>query len=117
MINVYLLELHDYIIRSHAYFNACITRPSYKQAFVMTSSHGAMYRSPRPVWTHQTLSLLLWCLTGISFAQKDPIKNFCRRWGHQSAVVDRKLYIDGGLINYQGAADNLSSRFLSLAMG
>ncbi|KAK0646443.1 hypothetical protein B0T16DRAFT_375056 [Cercophora newfieldiana] len=33
-------------------------------------------------------------------AQPDPVKNFCRRFGHQAAVVDRKIYIDGGLVNY-----------------
>ncbi|KIH94418.1 hypothetical protein SPBR_05604 [Sporothrix brasiliensis 5110] len=32
--------------------------------------------------------------------QQDPINNFCRRFGHQSAVVDRRLYIDGGLVNW-----------------
>ena len=26
----------------------------------------------------------------------DPLKDFCRRYGHQTAVIDRKLYIDGG---------------------
>ncbi|KAF4500542.1 hypothetical protein FAGAP_3275 [Fusarium agapanthi] len=31
----------------------------------------------------------------------DPIKDFCRRFGHQTAVVDRKLYIDGGLVNWK----------------
>ncbi|KAL1842725.1 hypothetical protein VTJ49DRAFT_4363 [Mycothermus thermophilus] len=30
----------------------------------------------------------------------DPVKDFCRRFGHQTAVIDRKLYIDGGFINY-----------------
>lgn len=33
--------------------------------------------------------------------QHDPVKDFCRRFGHQTAVVDRKLYIDGGLINWK----------------
>jgi hypothetical protein len=33
-------------------------------------------------------------------AQLDPVENFCRRFGHQTAVIDRKLYIDGGFINY-----------------
>ncbi|KAF5566697.1 hypothetical protein FPHYL_3638 [Fusarium phyllophilum] len=33
--------------------------------------------------------------------QHDPIKDFCRRFGHQTAVVDRKLYIDGGLVNWK----------------
>ncbi|EXL54217.1 hypothetical protein FOCG_07296 [Fusarium oxysporum f. sp. radicis-lycopersici 26381] len=37
--------------------------------------------------------LLLWCFLGLSTAQNDPIKDFCRRWGHQTAVVDRKLSV------------------------
>ncbi|KFA72116.1 hypothetical protein S40288_09700 [Stachybotrys chartarum IBT 40288] len=32
--------------------------------------------------------------------QRNPIENFCRRWGHQTAVVDDKLYIDGGMITW-----------------
>ncbi|RGP76880.1 hypothetical protein FLONG3_4963 [Fusarium longipes] len=44
---------------------------------------------------------------------KDPETNFCRRWGHQTAVVDRKLYIDGGIINYQTPADNLTNSFFT----
>jgi hypothetical protein len=57
-------------------------------------------------------------LVGLSMQQqKDPLKDFCRRFGHQTTVIDRKyvrvmhgrgnrlltdhrLYIDGGLINY-----------------
>ncbi|KAL3305899.1 cell wall anchored protein [Colletotrichum asianum] len=35
-----------------------------------------------------------------AIAQQDPVNNFCRRFGHQTAVVDSKLYIDGGLINW-----------------
>src|SRR4051794_1280816 len=57
--------------------------------------------------------VLVWCLAaGTSLAQFDPLRDFCRRWGHQSAVVDRKLYVDGGLVNYKPfAADsqNMSS--------
>ncbi|KAI1490646.1 hypothetical protein F5X96DRAFT_678949 [Biscogniauxia mediterranea] len=34
------------------------------------------------------------------FAQRNPVTNFCRRFGHQTAVIDRKLYIDGGFINW-----------------
>ncbi|KAM0342387.1 hypothetical protein ACHAPU_009574 [Fusarium lateritium] len=70
-----------------------------------------MDTSPRFSLRHWPCLFLLWCLAGISDAQNDPIKNFCRRWGHQSAVVDRKLYIDGGLIDYQPSYENLSSRF------
>lgn len=32
--------------------------------------------------------------------QKDPLKDFCRIHGHQTTIVDRKLYIDGGLVNW-----------------
>ena len=35
-----------------------------------------------------------------SWQQKDPVKDFCRRAGHQSAVIDDKLFIDGGFVNY-----------------
>ncbi|KAF4412470.1 Kelch repeat-containing protein [Colletotrichum fructicola] len=51
--------------------------------------------------SREILLLLAWCIIGTSVAQNDPVRDFCRRWGHQSAVVDRKLYIDGGLINYK----------------
>ncbi|KAF2745613.1 hypothetical protein M011DRAFT_405844 [Sporormia fimetaria CBS 119925] len=30
----------------------------------------------------------------------DPIQNFCRRWSHQTATIDGKLYIDGGLVTW-----------------
>ncbi|EWY81908.1 hypothetical protein FOYG_16114 [Fusarium oxysporum NRRL 32931] len=63
--------------------------------------------------TFASFFLLLWLLVSPSLAQNDPVKNFCRRWGHQSAVVDRKLYIDGGLINYEDATNNLTNTFLS----
>lgn len=36
----------------------------------------------------------------VSHAQLDPIRNFCRIFGHQTAVIDNRLYIDGGFINY-----------------
>ncbi|KAK3995972.1 autophagy-related protein 3 [Cladorrhinum sp. PSN332] len=48
------------------------------------------------------ISLLLLVLVQVktASAQLDPVKNFCRRFGHQTAVIDRRLYVDGGLINY-----------------
>lgn len=39
-------------------------------------------------------------LVAPAIGQQDPVNNFCRRFGHQTAVVDSKLYIDGGLINW-----------------
>lgn len=53
-------------------------------------------------------------LIGVSLAQFDPIKDFCRRFGHQSAVVDNKLYVDGGLVNwkpYSETSANVSSAY------
>ncbi|KAF7544117.1 hypothetical protein G7046_g9852 [Stylonectria norvegica] len=52
---------------------------------------------------HFVVLVLLACYAGISLQQRDPINNFCRRWGHQTAVVDDKLYVDGGLITYSPA--------------
>jgi len=49
--------------------------------------------------------------------QKDPIKNFCRRFGHQTAVLEyqgrQRLYIDGGLINWdlEVYPNNYTSKF------
>jgi len=50
--------------------------------------------------------LLVLGFSSISAAQVDPIKNFCRRFGHQTAVIDRKLYIDGGFVNYNAISQN-----------
>ncbi|KAE8387033.1 hypothetical protein BDV23DRAFT_186706 [Aspergillus alliaceus] len=50
----------------------------------------------------RNLFVFLW-LAGLSFQQQeqeDLLKNFCRIFGHQTAVIDRKLYIDGGFVNY-----------------
>ena len=58
------------------------------------------------------ISLLLFLQP--SWAQLDPVKNFCRRFGHQTAVIDRKLYIDGGFVNYNPLTQyptNYSSKF------
>lgn len=39
-------------------------------------------------------------LISLSVQQKDPLKDFCRLFGHQTAVVDRGHYIDGGIANF-----------------
>ncbi|KAK5655803.1 hypothetical protein OQA88_5341 [Cercophora sp. LCS_1] len=41
------------------------------------------------------------CLVPLSFAHYDPLRDFCRRWGHQTAVVDNRLYVDGGWVNWK----------------
>lgn len=43
---------------------------------------------------------------GLSLQQKDPVKDFCRRFGHQTAVIDRKLYIDGGFVDWNPISQN-----------
>jgi hypothetical protein len=39
---------------------------------------------------------VLFALPTLAQPPADPLKDFCRRYGHQTAVIDRKLYIDGG---------------------
>ncbi|KUI60774.1 hypothetical protein VP1G_07971 [Cytospora mali] len=52
----------------------------------------------------ESLPLSLLTLTvyfvSASSQQRDPVQNFCRRFGHQTTVIDSKLYIDGGLIDW-----------------
>lgn len=48
----------------------------------------------------------IFLLVGASLQQKDPLKDFCRRFGSQSAVVDERLYLDGGLTNWNPIAQN-----------
>ncbi len=66
-----------------------------------------MSPSPRPAcgagWSPRLSlphAMRLALLVQSSVAQMDPVKNFCRRFGHQTTVIDRKLYIDGGLVDW-----------------
>ncbi|KAF2142656.1 uncharacterized protein K452DRAFT_318239 [Aplosporella prunicola CBS 121167] len=45
-------------------------------------------------------------LAASSAHAKDPLKDFCRRFGHQTAVVDRRLYIDGGQVTWNPMSQN-----------
>ena len=54
---------------------------------------------------------LRWLTISISIATSlqqahDPINDLCRRFGQQTAVVDDRLYIDGGLIDWNPIAQN-----------
>ena len=46
---------------------------------------------------------LLWSswLASLGHALNDPLNDFCRRFGHQTAIVDNHLFVDGGFINYK----------------
>ncbi|KAI1502280.1 hypothetical protein F5X99DRAFT_417994 [Biscogniauxia marginata] len=50
--------------------------------------------------------LVVLSLTERCSAQRNPVTNFCRRFGHQTAVIDRRLYIDGGFINWNPLTSN-----------
>ncbi len=42
----------------------------------------------------------------LSQAPKDPLRDFCRRFSHQTALVGRHLYIDGGYVNANPLSQN-----------
>ena len=55
-------------------------------------------------------ALVLLSLATQSLAQQDdPVKGFCRRWGHTTARVDSMLYIDGGMVGEVPFTSNHSS--------
>ncbi|KAH7316561.1 hypothetical protein B0I35DRAFT_451549 [Stachybotrys elegans] len=61
------------------------------------------------------LAVLLLLAADPSSAQ-NPKDNFCRRFAHQTAVIDDKLYIDGGWVNYdsfQRDHENISNTWLA----
>ncbi|KAI6380254.1 hypothetical protein MCOR25_001683 [Pyricularia grisea] len=72
-----------------------------------------------PGFSLQLYSVLL-ILVQISNQQHDPARNFCRRFGHQTAIIDRKLYIDGGFINWSPMSQypaNKSSKQKAMGQG
>ncbi|KAK2012912.1 cell wall anchored protein [Colletotrichum eremochloae] len=62
------------------------------------TSNGKRHRLSPSVPVVALLGLSL--LSAPTAGQQDPVADFCRRFGHQTAVVDNKLFIDGGLINW-----------------
>lgn len=52
------------------------------------------HKKPRPM----ILLLLLFAVNLV--IAKNPKDNFCRRFAHQTNVIDDKLYIDGGWVNF-----------------
>lgn len=60
-----------------------------------------------------TRVILLVCSLASYSLQQDPVNDFCRRFGHQTAVIGHRLYIDGGLVNYNPISEypgNYSSK-------
>lgn len=52
--------------------------------------------------------LILLLLISPAFAQppQDPLRDLCRRYAHQTTIIDRKLYIDGGWLYANPLPDN-----------
>ncbi|KAM0334351.1 hypothetical protein ACHAQA_001376 [Verticillium albo-atrum] len=59
-----------------------------------------------------SMTLLLLLFARLSVQQRDPVNDFCRRFGHQTTVVDNKLFIDGGILNWSPVADNYTNTWL-----
>ena len=59
-----------------------------------------------PRWYSIFLLLQLMVLLALSQAPADPLKNFCRRYGQQTAIIDDKLYIDGGWLYANPISEN-----------
>ena len=88
-----------------------MTRPTPRPVSKGAGSFGAGHRKAAGLrrlyaggGASPTLLLLLVLLFGarLSIQQDDhdPVSNFCRRFGHQAAVIDDRLYLDGGYVNY-----------------
>jgi hypothetical protein len=55
------------------------------------------------------MAKIIWTIllfVGLSWQQKDPLNDFCRRFSHQTAVIDNKLYIDGGFVDWNPISQN-----------
>jgi hypothetical protein len=68
----------------------------------------------------QWMGLLLLSLVVFDLvAAKNPRDNFCRRFAHQTTVIDDKLNIDGGWVNFddfQQTHENYSSELFLTPM-
>jgi hypothetical protein len=47
------------------------------------------------------LLFLFLALKSVLAVSQEPQSDFCRRFSHQSTVIDDRLYIEGGYVNYK----------------
>ncbi|KAM3072453.1 hypothetical protein ACMFMG_009254 [Clarireedia jacksonii] len=66
----------------------------------------ASFRHGRFPGSMSMILCLLLCLVQASSQQQDPLNDFCRRWGHQTTVIDRQLFVDGGMVNWNPLSQN-----------
>lgn len=50
--------------------------------------------------------ILLLIVSVVAQAPSDVLQGVCRRYGHHTGVIDRKLYIDGGWLYADPISDN-----------
>lgn len=54
------------------------------------------------MWVHSLIIIA----AVVTAQQQDPVRDFCRRYQHQTCVINNKLYIDGGKVYYGGSVEN-----------
>lgn len=59
-------------------------------------------------WTACTFVLLVFVHQSLAL-NHDPIRDFCRRFGHQTAIIDQTLYIHGGQLNYNPMTEDAAN--------
>ncbi|KAG7118051.1 Kelch repeat-containing protein like [Verticillium longisporum] len=94
----------------HAPSPSSRTNPSGRHALASSSSQRCAASAIRT--SSLVLSFLLLLFVQPSAQQRDPVSDFCRRFGHQTAVVDDKLFIDGGILNWSPVAGNYTNTWL-----
>ena len=61
-----------------------------------------MYFSQSIKYAAFLLTIHLACAQDPSDATFDPLTEFCRRFAHRTTQIDRRIYIDGGYVDYGG---------------
>jgi len=86
----------------HPYFFPCpLPSPLTLSLSLLACPLGAMSPTFRACTYLALLSGLVSKASGQSQVQQfDPLNDYCRRFAHQTTVIDNRLYIDGGLVNY-----------------
>ena len=90
-----------YIQDANSFKTLCAKRPSVSASNVLLLFNIMAVERMRRRSAPSLLSVTVFATLLSRSLQHDPVEDFCRRFGHQTAVVDRKLYIDGGLVNWK----------------
>lgn len=99
------LEADNCIVASSSGACSLVSRPfpqhvQWRSLLERLASMASSYLLSRLIYAFVILSVVL------SQHPKDPLRDFCRRFSHQTAVIGRKLYIDGGYVNANPLSQN-----------